>query len=151
MSEILTKEFSLGDVLSITTGRLVSERHMDGVYDILNWMTGDNLFTHVLPRAGRACEPILKAQFPQLNPDDNPELMRAVVELVQSLDMPGDRDRRIADWLWRLKQQYGDSFDVVPLREWESRSPLTELEEMVGPDKVIAIQAPESEDFPKAI
>ena len=61
-----TKKFHLGDVLSITTGRLVSPRHMDGVYDILNFMTGDNLFTHQLPRASDECKPHLLAQFPQL-------------------------------------------------------------------------------------
>lgn len=36
-----TRDFELGDILSITTGALVSRRHIDGVYDILNWMTGD--------------------------------------------------------------------------------------------------------------
>jgi len=148
MTEILTKEFTLGDVLSITTGRLVSERHMDGVYDILNWMTGDNLFTHVLPRAAEACEPVLKAQFPQLNPDENPELMKAVVELVQSLDAPGDGNRRIADWLWKLKQEYGDSFQVVPLRDWESKNPLGELVDMVGAESVVVLSAEASDDFP---
>ena len=61
-----TKQFHLGDVLSITTGRLVSPRHIDGVYDILNFMTGDNLFTHQLPRASDECKPYLVAQFPQL-------------------------------------------------------------------------------------
>jgi hypothetical protein len=40
---VTTRPFHLGDVLTITTGRLVSPRHMDGVYDVLNFMTGDNL------------------------------------------------------------------------------------------------------------
>jgi hypothetical protein len=30
-----TKQFHISDVLSITTGRLVSTRHMTGVYDLL--------------------------------------------------------------------------------------------------------------------
>lgn len=46
-----TKTFHLGDILTITTGRLVSPRHMEGVYDILNWMTGEDLLvTHQIPR-----------------------------------------------------------------------------------------------------
>ena len=61
-----TKTFHLGDILSVTTSRLVSPRHIDGVYDILNWMTGDNLFTHQLPRASRECEGPLLAQHPDL-------------------------------------------------------------------------------------
>lgn len=31
------RNFHLGDILSITTGRLVSRRHMEGVYDLLNF------------------------------------------------------------------------------------------------------------------
>lgn len=62
------KLFHISDVLSITTGRLVSNRHMDGVYDILNFLTGDNLYTHQLPRASRECEAWLRTQFPKLFP-----------------------------------------------------------------------------------
>lgn len=60
------KQFHIGDVLSITHEHLVSPRHMDGVYDILNYMTGDSLFTHQLPRAGRECKEPLLAQHPEL-------------------------------------------------------------------------------------
>lgn len=58
--------FQLGDILSITTGKLVSKRHMEGVYDILNFMTRDNLFTHQLGRASSECKPALLQQHPQL-------------------------------------------------------------------------------------
>lgn len=61
-----TKDFHLGDVLSITTGVLVSFRSMEGIYDILNFMTGDDLFTHQLPRATDECKPHLLEQFPEL-------------------------------------------------------------------------------------
>jgi hypothetical protein len=60
------KLFHLGDILSITTGKLVSKRHIEGVYDILNFMTRDNLFTHQLGRAADECRPALLAQHPQL-------------------------------------------------------------------------------------
>lgn len=53
------REFHIGDILSITTERLVSPRLIEGVYDILNYMTGDNLMTHQLPRASRHCAPYL--------------------------------------------------------------------------------------------
>lgn len=51
----MKKSFHLGDVLSITHDRLVSPRHMEGVYDICNWLTQDNLFTHQLPRVHDEC------------------------------------------------------------------------------------------------
>lgn len=62
----MPRQFHLGDILTITTGRLVSPRHMDGVYDILNYMTGDTLFTHALPRASRECEEPLREMYPWL-------------------------------------------------------------------------------------
>ena len=69
-----TRTFHIGDILTITTGRLVSPRHVDGIYDILNFMTGDNLFTHQLPRGMDECAPSLREQFPDLAaivvPDD---------------------------------------------------------------------------------
>ena len=49
MSE--SKRFHISDILSITTGRLVATRHVEGIYDILGFMTGEELFTHQLPRA----------------------------------------------------------------------------------------------------
>lgn len=64
MSE--TREFHIGDIISVTDGALVSPRHVGGVYDILNWMTGESLMTHQLPRASRECEPELRRQHPDI-------------------------------------------------------------------------------------
>ena len=44
----------------------MSPRHIDGIYDILNFMTRDNLYTHQLPRVRRECVPHLLRQHPQL-------------------------------------------------------------------------------------
>lgn len=38
----MNKLFDLADVLSITTGRLVSPRHMAGVYEIIDFFFGPN-------------------------------------------------------------------------------------------------------------
>lgn len=51
-----SKMIPLGDVLSVTQDALVSRSHIGGVYEILNFMTGDNLFTHQLPRAAAECQ-----------------------------------------------------------------------------------------------
>lgn len=63
MSET-TKEFQLADVLGVTTGKLLGE--MGGLYEILNWLTNDELFTHQLPRARDECLPWLLHWFPEL-------------------------------------------------------------------------------------
>ena len=54
------REFPLGVVLSITTGKLLCP--IGDVYDILNFLTGDNLFTHQLPRAMREWAQKLEAK-----------------------------------------------------------------------------------------
>src|SRR3989338_2928760 len=94
-----TKQFHLGDVLSIATNRLVSPRHIDGVYDILNFMTGDNLFTHQLPRASDECKPYLVKQFPQLAAT---EMASAIAELgnaLKSKSGKAETEKVVADWL----------------------------------------------------
>ncbi len=105
-------KFHLGDVLSITTGRLVSPRKIGGVYAILNFMTGDNLFTHQLPRACDECAPELLRQHPQLAavvvPDLTPETWRA--------------------WLDGQATVFGEELEVAPLslHQHERRDPVEE-------------------------
>lgn len=60
------KSFHLSDILSVTTGRMLSTGHIDGICDILNYMTKDDLYTHQLPRAMEECGQFLLEQYPQL-------------------------------------------------------------------------------------
>lgn len=112
-----SKTFRLGDVLSITTGKLLSRDGIGGVYEILNHMTGDDLFTHALPRAGRACRPILLEIFPALVGEDP--------------DVSG-MDEMIA-YLDEAESRLGDSFEIPVLGSgvYEAKHPLTELHEML--------------------
>jgi hypothetical protein len=43
---VTTRDFHIGDILSVTTDRLLSPRHVEGVYDILGWMTGALIAQH---------------------------------------------------------------------------------------------------------
>lgn len=139
------KKFYLGDVLSVTTGRLLSPRGMDGVYDILNFMTGDNLFTHQLPRAVDECKPHLLRQHPEL---DSPEFQLALGELVLMLDTESGKkqpEHLITGWLSKQFAVYGEQLEVAPIppEAHQVRDPIEELAEMVGPEKVIVVEAPE--------
>jgi hypothetical protein len=127
MSE--TKVFHLGDILSITTGRLVSPRHIDGVYDILNFMTGDNLFTHQLPRAGRECEGPLLAQHPDL----------AGIEFPR--DLHGEAE--VITWLAVQCERYGETREVAPLGADEHTR--------INPFDEMRIVAPHAEVIPVVI
>lgn len=130
MSE--TRDFHLGDILSVTTGRLVSPRHMEGVYDILNFMTGDNLFTHQLPRAARECEAPLLAQHPDL----------AAVEVPEEFgDGTPDSVRQAVDaWLAGQVAKYGETLPVAPLHEDDHTriEPFTEIA-MINPQAEVIV------------
>jgi hypothetical protein len=124
--------YGLDDILSITTGRLLSRRHVEGLYDILNYMTGDNLMTHQLPRAATVCGPALLDQHPQLRDVAPPE---------------GDSitQEELFAWLDRAEEEYGKTLPVQPVASdvWESRNPIEELIDMVGPKKVAVVVTPD--------
>lgn len=126
------KAFHLGDILSVTTGRLVSPRHMGGVYDILNWMTGEDLFTHQLPRACRECEGPLLARHPDLAAITVPEKF-------------GDgTPEAVGRWLAEQVEIHGETREVEPLAAGERTriDPLTEMQ-TINPDaKIIAVILP---------
>ena len=121
-----TKQFHLGDVLSITTDCLVSPHHMDGVYDILNFMTGDNLFTHQLPRASDECKPYLLAQFPQL----------------AEVDASSVNGENHVQWLAKQVDKYGEMCEVKPIPKGahQFKNPIAEVVEMMGGPKKIVVQ-----------
>lgn len=122
----MNRSFDLGDVLSITTGRPVSPRHMAGIYDILNFMTGESLFTHQLPRVIREAAPILLAQHPALAEIAEPDF--------KSPD-------EVAPWLAAMKARYGETLEIAPMGadQHERIDPLSELAEMVHPDRIVVV------------
>jgi len=129
-----TREFHIGDILSVTTGRLVSPRHIDGVYDILNWMTGDSLFTHQLPRASRECEQPLREQFPDL------------AAIVPPEDF-GDSEAAVYAWLAEQVAQHGETRQVAPLHADDHTriDPFTEFAIVAPQAEVIAFEVPEGD------
>lgn len=127
-----TRTFHIGDILTITTGRLVSPRHVDGIYDILNFMTGDSLFTHQLPRGMDECAPSLREQFPDL----------AAIVMPEDL---GTKEEVYA-WLDEQVAVHGESREVAPLAAEDHThiDALAELATMVPPEKIITVVVPET-------
>jgi hypothetical protein len=107
------KRFHVGDILSVTTGRLHGPHKMDGVYGILNHLTGQSLFTHQLPRALDMVQQFMWDQFPDL-PRDGYHPARA-----ESDD-------------WR---------EVMPCPSgvYQPQDPLAELSGMMRPDQQIVV------------
>ncbi len=122
-----TRQFHIGDILSITTGKLLSPRHVDGLYDILNFMTRDNLFTHQLGRASDECKPHLLRQHPQFAD-------------VTGEDITTENWR---EWLARMVERFGEQLPVtqIPQDDHERKNPLDELIAMRGTDEgIITVQ-----------
>lgn len=111
----MSKRFHLGDVLSITTGRLLAPDGMAGVHAILDYMTGDTLFTHQLPRALRECAPELLRQHPWL------------ADIVEPAEFTGRA--QVEEWLAARVVQHGEHVDVTPLARGDHTyiDPLQEL------------------------
>ena len=141
-----TKKFPLRVVLTVTTGRLLTaskgprDNGIDDLYKILNWMTGDELFTHQLPRAGNECKPWLLRWFPELafvevalgNLDDTIKKMGA--------------EKGVENWLgWIMEKGIKTEYDVpkIPTKDHKRINPLDELVGMVGADKVVVVETPE--------
>ncbi len=119
------RAFHIGDVLSAYSGFLVSNRNMDGVYETLNYLTGDDLFTHQLPRAMDECKGWLEKLHPQL----------------KEIDCSGLTPKTLPDWLAGIVAKYGETLMLRPLPSdgHEFRNPIEELQEMVGDKPVIVV------------
>jgi hypothetical protein len=135
------KTYQLADVLSVVLGRIVSDRHIDAIYDVLGYMTGTSVFTHQIPRLGKPCSNEIIRQFPEFS---NIE----VADLVAIAESFGNNDTRmdlIRDWVTTTKEKYhfAESYDIEAFSEEQQKklynNPLTELEDMVGPERVIAV------------
>lgn len=135
-----TKPFPLRQVLSITSGRLVCD--MDDVYEILNFITGDNLYTHVLPRAARFAGPLIKEQYPDLAIAETEQNLARLTDLVAGAKVLGESAmvgcQRWLDWLVTagLKREYEISSHADA---WLKMDPIQEAESLVGKEKVIIV------------
>lgn len=118
------KTFHLGDLLSVTSGSLVSPSHIGGVHALLDYMTGDTLFTHQLPRACDECKPALLAQYPFL----------AEVEVPDEFD----GKYHVEAWLADLVALHGAKLEVRPLDRADHAhiDPISELG-MMAPHMMI--------------
>jgi hypothetical protein len=120
-----TKEFATRDVLSTITGRLMGD--IGGVYEVLNWMTGESVFTHQLPRIGREATPVVVAA--------HPALQQAIDEAEQV------NQENYAAWRQTWEDRYGPTISVPKFSAatHESIDPMSELAEKVHPDKIIPV------------
>jgi hypothetical protein len=133
----MSETFATGDLLSITTKRLLSPDGVDGIYRIVDYVTGVSHFTHQLPRGADAIEPWLIEQHPWL---------ASVTSGFESLtDSTSAEDVRAA--VSAVSDEHGEFHVVEPLPagRYVSRDPVVELVEMIGADRVVPIILEEPE------
>lgn len=125
---MMTKEFASRDVLSTVTGRLMGD--IGGVYEVLNWMTGESLFTHQLPRVAKEARPVLLASHPLLQ--------QAVDEAEQVTT------NNFQEWRQTWEDRYGPVIAVPKFNAdtHETIDPMSEISEVMHPDRIIPVVLP---------
>jgi hypothetical protein len=118
MSELMpTKSFHLGDLLSASTGALVSPRHMEGIYDLFGWILQDNSISTIgLVMVADTMEAEVKRQFPVLADVTAPDFE----QLFAVSDAVSDQEKEavISQWVHHVAANFfdgKDTFLVTPL------------------------------------
>lgn len=116
------RNFKIEVVLSAIGGVLLCK--MDEVYEVLNFLTRDDLFTHQLPRAGKVC------RMPVFN--QHPFLKEIQLDHINS--------ENVWDELAAIKAKYPNEILLTPIENWHSINPIEEAVQMMGgEDKVIVV------------
>lgn len=124
----MKKSFPTLAVLSVTSGRLLTVPRtpdegngIGQIYEVLNFMCEDNLFTHQLPRAANQAKPYILQQYPKLE------------ELNITIDTMC-KNKEVKECQALMLQTLGNEIELTPIPpdEYQGKHPLVELAEMVG-------------------
>lgn len=126
------KEFEIKDVLTTYTGIVLVDGGIDGVYLVLNFLTGANLFTHQLPRASEEMKPALKSQVYFLGTED---FQSDLDQLLLSLETPSGKEypgHTCLQWLSEQKMKHGEKITLYPAHnDYTKQNPTIELVRMM--------------------
>lgn len=140
-----TKQFNLRTILSVTTGRLLTEPRgkddngIGDIYDLLGWMTMDAPSTHQLPRFADECKPHLFRLFPELG------LASACLPKLDDWlkAAPTCPEEGIKMWLTELKMLFPEikpAYDVPQFPITHTiKDPIAELLEMAPNIEIIKV------------
>lgn len=124
-----TKEFLTVDVMSAASGFLLTDEGMGPIYRVLSFVTGEDVYTHQLPRVGKELQAALLSDRPDL--EDVFDLIRTKTTRETWRDVAAE-----------IEQKLGLSMTLRRLShdEHERIDPLSELAEKVHPDRIIPIE-----------
>lgn len=144
-----TRRFELRTLLTLTTGLLLTrpkgdrDNGISDFYELLAWMTGDQPYTHQLPRFAAECKPWARRWFPALFTvslrDLDAELEKETA--IPALSRDAFRVGVIENWLKNLVPELGAYFDVprIPRDDHVRKDAYDELVEMRGTDEGIVV------------
>ena len=129
----MAKQIPLGDVLSVTTGKLVSRDHIGGVYNVCDHMTGAANMTHQLGRVSKEITPEIYRQHPWLAGVECPPWNFTDADDAEA------RKAQIFGWLDIMERQHGAMVSLEPMPTYDAPNPIEELCDMVGSEKVYVV------------
>lgn len=137
MSE--TRKFHIGTILSITTGVLLAPNHIDDVYDILNFMSGEKLQTVQLPRVADECRPYLMEY----------SLHGHIGKTFADIDASHVTPENYEQFMREIVTEYGEWYEVRPIHpeDHEIVSPVDDALR-INPDLEIIEFKPEDKPSP---
>ena len=101
--------FEANVMLSITTGRLLCD--FPDVHQALTHLSGQPLMTHMLPTAGKRCEPYLRERWPELF---SKEVIRLVEIACENKDGDGLDWSRVTEELIQ-RGLVEKTYEVLPI------------------------------------
>lgn len=119
-----TRTFGTGAVLSVYTGYLVTENFSD-VHELIEHLAGGPVWTHQLGDATAALNPALLGMLPWLGEIEAPA--------------PFNGAEHCRSWVALVSATYGAEHQVATVEGGWSRNPVTDLAEMVGPERAIVV------------
>jgi hypothetical protein len=120
-----TKAFHICDILSVTTGKCISPRGLEGVCDILSFIANDSIHHNQVPRVLRECGPYLLGWFPHL----------------KGVDASGVTFEHSNEWIRQQVARFGEMHDVeqMPPELHERIDAESELLESVHPERIVSV------------
>jgi|GEM_PF-6680456 len=108
-----SRKFDLSDILSVTTGVLVSNRGMGGLRDILDFMTGQDLDELQIGSAIKLCKSAILAKYPLLGEVSVPQFGKRNVRKDSLASFLNAREG--AAWIAKQKELFGSELTIEAL------------------------------------
>jgi hypothetical protein len=114
-----TRQFRYDDVLSVSDGRLVSQRGMRAVYEVMGHLVGNDVSTLAITYLGESAQKHLAAHYPFLGTPDVRDAVTAALAVWQT-NHPADKDATLMPAFldkYVLPLMPGEFLDVAPMAD----------------------------------